>query len=260
LTPKGWVGLGSLAEGSGVFKARGFDGQSLRNQNVKHVESRIDEAFSSWSHSRVIVRKGGGSADFHGDGSADDVHVVNSNDSLQNRLKTESLEMPKNLCFTTTDLAQGHGFSDGRKGVTSSGINDPHGSVSGGNLSDSLDSSHSTPLDTLGFAPSTRLKSDTFKTANDSGSGDAKSPADLGNGEHLLEVHIDNVVSVDVDPEFAGHVYNLHTLDGYYIADGVVVHNCRCTWIMLPSDQMEEMDADKEANQTPYEIANGVQP
>jgi hypothetical protein len=27
---------------------------------------------------------------------------------------------------------------------------------------------------------------------------------------------------------FVGHVYNLETDAGWYIADGVVTHNCRC--------------------------------
>lgn len=33
---------------------------------------------------------------------------------------------------------------------------------------------------------------------------------------------------------FTGHVYNLETTDGYYLADGAVVHNCRCTLTGVP--------------------------
>jgi len=32
---------------------------------------------------------------------------------------------------------------------------------------------------------------------------------------------------------FSGHVYNLQTSPGYYIAGGIASHNCRCTWQWL---------------------------
>lgn len=36
--------------------------------------------------------------------------------------------------------------------------------------------------------------------------------------------------------EFSGHVYNLQTAKGWYIANGIITHNCRCTMIpVIPS-------------------------
>jgi len=32
---------------------------------------------------------------------------------------------------------------------------------------------------------------------------------------------------------FSGHVYNLETRDGWYVADGIVTHNCRCSYVYL---------------------------
>jgi hypothetical protein len=43
-------------------------------------------------------------------------------------------------------------------------------------------------------------------------------------------IFVDNVVSVDRQ-FFSGHVYNLETEDGFYFADGILCHNCRCTAI-----------------------------
>lgn len=40
-------------------------------------------------------------------------------------------------------------------------------------------------------------------------------------------VELDEVVSVDVNPLFRGHVYNLQTRNGWYFANSVVTHNCR---------------------------------
>ena len=43
------------------------------------------------------------------------------------------------------------------------------------------------------------------------------------------DVTTDKVVSVNRDP-FHGFVYNLQTESGWYIANGIIVHNCRCYW------------------------------
>jgi intein/homing endonuclease len=41
-------------------------------------------------------------------------------------------------------------------------------------------------------------------------------------------VVLDPIVAVRRLP-FSGHVYNLHTETGWYIASGILVHNCRCS-------------------------------
>lgn len=43
-----------------------------------------------------------------------------------------------------------------------------------------------------------------------------------------------HVIRVDRH-QFAGHVYNLQTADGWYIADGIVTHNCRCYYKYVTS-------------------------
>lgn len=44
------------------------------------------------------------------------------------------------------------------------------------------------------------------------------------------EVFADEILSVN-RRQFAGHVYNLQTLSGYYSAPAIIVHNCRCLLI-----------------------------
>lgn len=41
------------------------------------------------------------------------------------------------------------------------------------------------------------------------------------------QVLADDIVAVDIVP-FRGHVYNLQTASGWYIAEGIITHNCRC--------------------------------
>jgi SPP1 gp7 family putative phage head morphogenesis protein len=43
-------------------------------------------------------------------------------------------------------------------------------------------------------------------------------------------VFLDQIVSVGV-VSFHGHVFNLETETGYYMAQGIASHNCRCSWM-----------------------------
>lgn len=48
-------------------------------------------------------------------------------------------------------------------------------------------------------------------------------------------IGLDYIVSVDRD-FFSGHVYNLETDDGYYVANGIITHNCRTVQIGCNKD------------------------
>ena len=43
-------------------------------------------------------------------------------------------------------------------------------------------------------------------------------------------VFIDDIVNVDIR-DFSGHVYNLETVKGWYTANGIITHNCRCSMV-----------------------------
>jgi hypothetical protein len=57
--------------------------------------------------------------------------------------------------------------------------------------------------------------------------------ADAEGGRHLVHrlaglVEPDRVSQVLRSPNWSGHVFNLETVDGWYFADGIIAHNCRC--------------------------------
>jgi hypothetical protein len=43
------------------------------------------------------------------------------------------------------------------------------------------------------------------------------------------EITLDEVVHIE-HAAFSGHVYNLQTEPGWYIANEIITHNCRCTF------------------------------
>lgn len=46
---------------------------------------------------------------------------------------------------------------------------------------------------------------------------------------HSILIEADDIVSINIK-SYAGHVYNLSTANGWYIANGLIVHNCACYW------------------------------
>lgn len=58
-----------------------------------------------------------------------------------------------------------------------------------------------------------------------------------------IDIALDEVCFVEINP-FAGHVYNLTTKSGWYVANGIVTHNCRCTTVSDP-DAMDTINADR---------------
>lgn len=73
--------------------------------------------------------------------------------------------------------------------------------------------------------------------------------ADLGSSlrERLVgtAVDLDRVVEVE-RTDFAGHVYNLQTSEGWYSADGVIVSNCKCALIPVARGEEDEHEQYKE--------------
>ena len=89
------------------------------------------------------------------------------------------------------------------------------------------------------------------RAANDA-IADAKLARDICDGS-TGEVFLDEIVHIG-ERYFSGHVYNLETEKSYYIAEGIVNHNCRSfmspvlkTWRQLGYSADELTDAQKEA-------------
>ncbi len=78
---------------------------------------------------------------------------------------------------------------------------------------------------------------------------------------------LDEISDIQVG-EFVGHVYDLETVNGLILADGIVASNCRCDIEIIPSpdsadpdmaemgrERLDEMDAERESGQGVMESA-----
>lgn len=53
------------------------------------------------------------------------------------------------------------------------------------------------------------------------------------------QIASDKIVGVDISP-FHGYVFNLETLPGWYVASGIIVHNCKCYWSLVDKGETVE--------------------
>jgi hypothetical protein len=113
-----------------------------------------------------------------------------------------------------------------------------------GDLGNTLAFAHATPFDGFLFGRRALSHPRLVENASNSATLNSEVPGQLQNrttstisSDYFV---YDRVVAFEHE-WFTGHVYNLQTESEYYIAQGVVVHNCRCALIEWVGD--EEQDA-----------------
>ena len=240
LTEKGWLPLNQINEGdnviSGTFgKKVSFGDPDPHNRPVTFHEAH---GFVSVMGSAITKRISTVNPQFHGDGLDGDVDIVTLKSKLENGVKTFSFEGVGESDLAFADFSKGELVSDGSfckfafwsllapnsimsglgEGEAllggSVGHSDKHGvaSVSRGNVVFEENPPDNIPAKTEAFSDSL------FAFAAD--------------------VSPDKVVSVKIS-KFSGHVYNLQTEYGWYVANanvaqsdssvkGIIAHNCRC--------------------------------
>jgi HK97 family phage portal protein len=232
LTSKGWVEMGSLNKGSSVFKAEKFESSGLAN--IEHIKAKAHKVFSTSSESGVSISKPGLAMDFHGDGSAKDVDIVFIDSGLRDTGNSEFLKKIDKEGFIPSGPTKS--LAESCRSSSSFGFRNfpsPTGQMSGSVLPSSLGNTHLAPLDEFGFGATTLFDASLMEAFKDDSSSIPSKLRDLLDGEHLFKVHFDEVVDI-VFANFVGHVYNLETGSGIYLANNVVAHNCRCSFFMIP--------------------------
>lgn len=247
LTPKGWVAAGALVEGSDVIS-------SSRPERVAALVCPDDYHAPALIEEIAVALSGTGSVttatvpvaaeDFHGDGTGSQVSVIRADRLLEDgwdvtlaeplgeqhlaRRGSEKTSFTRSSALDLFGKRMGAppGGGVGRGGVGTTLLRGTTGglqAVSGGHIADR------DPL-----------------VAKGSGKGPAahsKLPSEL---LYRLpgDVIVDPVVAVRRLP-FSGHVYNLQTVCGWYIASGIVVHNCRCALAPVVDDS-DDSDGEGE--------------
>lgn len=230
LTDRGWVAAGSLHVGSNVVCESVGHGVSTGHGNHQNVPSSIEQVADAFGRSLEVsaVPVPTTPEDFHGDGRGSNVAIVWSYGLLLNDLQASVRQLGAEGGF---DL--GHAAQAILSGLRSPDLfnkfllSPPCGGVRRCASCLSLFRSHPAHGDNVGFALPPGLHAGFEQQPTNDRAGDSEP---VGNGEFGLpgNVALHQVVGVD-SQSFHGFVYNLQTDSEDYVANGVVVHNCRCS-------------------------------
>lgn len=236
LTQRGWVPLGLLDEADHLVCGPLGDGAGSRADDVDAVPAALAEVFDlalvGGSAKRV---KPGAEEQFHGDGSDGEVDVVGVHRELGDRLMPAALQHGPEFALTAAQLGEGALSRDGlsrRLRIADSA--QPAPDVRSGGESLSLGPGQLGHADPIGLASSSCGDSRETQRASDGGAGDAQA---LGDGERAFAslVGLHRLASKRVF-DWSGHVFNLQTAGGFYLANGIVAHNCRCSVLPVIED------------------------
>lgn len=244
LSDRGWINAGSLVHGDRVLCC--VDGQrevTSVNPDDQKRPSRIEDIARSFRESRGVISRSVpvSPEDFHGDGGDSQIAVIRTDRLLLDRLQTGGDQPIAEDDFGGGDVSRFVLPSDRHPAQVFPGLRDtPDGIVSGGGVGGALFGGASGLLQTVRVGVSATDDPQPVKTEIDSATGYAIPDRDSVHRFAGMVAFYD-IVGIDVNT-FSGHVYNLHTTKGWYTANGIVTHNCRCA--LLADVEKRPADAD----------------
>lgn len=272
LTFAGWKPAGEIKEGDKLvghsfsdasFPHVGVRSPSTHNPYEKQVPTPINEIWeslgvkSSMRHAVVPSSP----EDFHGDGSYGKIDVVLPNSILGHSTDTPVGKPVEDglFVFAGDDPLSGHSsgnesgvriLSSSPSGMGNTGIVEPLFRSKSSLLQKlriGLRSDRGVPLKQC----STNGEPGTPEVASQAGltlTGDVSLADFLDRKGMLVSPYTTLLVSevIRIPRDVARHVYNLQTSDGFYVAEGIVTHNCRCFSVPIVTYGGEEKDWDPD--------------
>ena len=224
LTERGWVSAQLIEPGDRVIGCSGFDVEaSMVQPNVQGAPPTISEFFDAAADISAPVRMMGTVVNLDGEWEDSEVDVVTIDSELRNRIHPSLDEEVAKDLFALSDVRLGECFA--------------RGPSTGGFVGDSNSASCVVPSASRGERivsikdppgrPSRGLVAllDPDKTEDpaDGACGTPERGANTATRFTRLVSPLD-VVSVEIIP-WSGHVYDLETETGWFVANGMIVHN-----------------------------------
>ena len=228
LTTEGWVPLGKVVEGSYVVSRTLAHVAAAGDPDVDDQTPTIAEVAHSLAQTGRLERMAGSELDFHGDGSAADVHVVTAYSQLQHSWDTASDKpvVQHQVRGSNVDASFLSGDSTSLQPFLLNGAA-TNSSVT--TFSNTREPTGVTPHPHEGsLRLSASLNAATLERVVEGMDTDAKVRCER-EGAHPVEVTTDRVVHFrlwDQAPGESRQVYNLQNDAHWYVANGIVVHNC----------------------------------
>lgn len=236
LTPEGWVALGSLHEGCDVICCGGQNfghPMAVNGQDVDDADPAIEKVFYALAGFGVCKRESRLAVNFHGDRPTHDVNIVRANGLLKLGRDAAVIEHFGKSLLSASYLGKGFGFSGGLSShFVTAGRLASSGNIGGRNDGAALGSAGFLEAQNIGFAPIAGLDAGRFQPTHNGAAGNSGSLVNSQNGHSGIEKGDDIItdrVAFISRKVHKGPVYNLECEEGLYSANGIIVHNCRCS-------------------------------
>ena len=232
LTWEGWKSAQLLHPGDYLVCGNFQQGMVSVNEDEQYMPPRIEQVYSALNViAGAATAARNGIADFHGDGRfmQGNIQVVEAYGELWCACGTPGLEPIHQDHFGFNSVLPGAlpGFGSEAQFIPTSSLTS-HGGMGGVSQPLAVLGSSSSHTGKHAVATIPRLDS-MFQEA----AADHRAAYTISQGERLLgftaSIVLDKLVDIR-DFNFTGHVYDLQSwLGSLYIANGIFVHNCRCT-------------------------------
>lgn len=229
LTDRGWIAAKALDLGDKLIQAS-LQNLGASGLDIDDAKMPFEKVFDFSELTLGIVGQAGTGAQFHGDGTDEQIDVI----SLEGKLTidsepgspqgdgkfflTSSDEMGGKIPLTSQGYLMAMGCARGFSPDSAMGGLGQGEPLGDGGLRHALEHRGGTV---------TKFDAEFLETACESGAGDAGIFGELQKA-FPGTIAFDQIVEIRVR-HFEGHVYNLENENGWYIANGLIIHNCRCT-------------------------------
>lgn len=245
LTPGGWKAINDLDEGDQVIA----EVEPLRSHktNADEFKIRFKDLFNSFARSKGLESGATSPLDFHGDSTSDYVDIISVYGDLTSNVYSSLRESLEEFKFSraNVDVLTKFNFSGSVDSSTYRLPSFPQGLMSSTGELPPFIESHLGVSHEHGCTPVSHRDSVFHEDGMDNGStdlvlfreGKLTGPLFIGKDDALLREMTrsvfymsDEVIRKTVE-HFSGPVFNMETDTGHYIANAIVVHNCRCVAI-----------------------------
>lgn len=259
LTNRGWVDAGKLQKTDKLICST--DDRSIvdiLDPNNNQVQTTIENLPSSFQMSRNMfsMRVPVSSENFHGDGIIDtEVDIIFFDSFLSHNFMSEAFKMVKEKLFVFMHSCWISFYAlCSFLQIRVISFATPNGGLSRHSIFCSNFWGSLFHSNKHRFASISNLKSMSFKRRPNRPTMDSDSPSNI---YARLSSHVELVKIEDlIFSKFTGHVYNLETKDGYYLANSLIVHNCRCQ--LIPRIKDEWADKALKNNDDEWDPSTGI--
>jgi len=228
LTPLGWIGAGRLNKGSRVISTCGREWITPIKGDYKNMPPRIEQIAESFGDaSEMITRPVPASTiNFHSDWFGSQIAIIRTNRKLWN-----GRNIPNDKHFGESNFV-GRLFADclpcprGHTLLFESFYPASGSLMSSRSLPLPLDRSHLAGTQQTSFAMAADLDISFHQALVDGRAPDTEFVRQFILG-FSGEIFLDEIISIE-RKTFHGYVYNLQTEKGFYVANGIITHNCDC--------------------------------